>query len=249
MPSSPDSTAWPLHELHELRELRGAGVPVPPVARFSAAEGTAAEPQLFEVSSSAGVPDSVLAPARAAAQAAGYAAGWASGIQAARVVADAEAHAARAETQRSAIARRAQLQQAFTALDQAAATFERRAVPTAEQVEALIVSSALAIAEQLVGHSLRNDPDRAPAALARALQLAPAGEAVTVRISPVDHAVLTADGTERAEAAVPDAAGRAVTLVADETLQPGDAVATSGATVIDARVAAGLERVRAVLSR
>jgi flagellar assembly protein FliH len=70
-----------------------------------------------------------------------------------------------------------------------------------------------------------------------------------VRMSPADYAALTADGTERAEGAPRDAAGRAVTLVVDETLQPGDAVATSGATVIDARIATGLERVRAVLSR
>jgi flagellar assembly protein FliH len=41
---------------------------------------------------------------------------------------------------------------------------------------------------------------------------------------------------------------RTVTIVADESLTPGDAVATCGATTIDARLSAAIERVRRVLA-
>ncbi|MCU1659524.1 MAG: fliH [Pseudonocardiales bacterium] len=239
MPSSPDTVAW------ELTELRGSSLPAPPVAVFSAST-LASSPPVFEVSPTAGIPEDLLASARAAAQAAGYAAGWAGGIQAARVVADAEAHAARADTERVAADRRDRLAQAFTALDTTVTELERRAMPAAEQLEDLIVTSALAIAEELVGHSLRDDPSRAPDALARALALAPSGTDLTVRVSAADYAALTADGKQ---IPTPQGLSRVITLLADETLDPGDAVATSGATEIDARVAAGLDRVRAVLSR
>jgi flagellar assembly protein FliH len=239
MPSSPEAATWQLHE------LRGSVPPAAPVATFAPAAATSTRPPVFEVSPTAGVPDDLLAEARLAARAAGYAAGWASGIQAARVVADAEAHAARAETERVGFERRERLQQAFTALDDAARALERRAVPAAEELEELIITSALAIAEQLVGHSLRNDPDRAPAALARALSLAPAGEALTVRVCAADYAVLSAGGADKPVAGTE----RAIELVADDALQPGDAVVSTGATVVDARVSAGLTRVREVLAR
>ncbi|MDT4943600.1 MAG: flagellar assembly protein FliH [Pseudonocardiales bacterium] len=239
MPSSPEAATW------QLRELRGSVPPAPSVATFAPAGPTITRPPVFEVSSTSGVPDDLLTEARLAAQAAGYAAGWASGIRAARVVADAEAHAARAETECVAVERRERLRQAFTALDDATRALEHRAVPAADELEELIITSALTIAEQLVGHSLRNDPDRAPAALARALSLAPAGEALTVRISAADYAVLSAGGADAPVAGTE----RAIELVADETLRPGDAVVSTGATVVDARVSAGLARVREVLAR
>lgn len=236
MPSSPepefDATAW------RLEELRPGGVALrhPPGAQPVAAP-------LFEVACDAGVPDELLAEARAAAQAAGYAAGWANGIQAARLVADAEARAARAERERVEAARREQVQRSIRALDAAAATLEQRAVPAAEQLEELIVEAAFAIAEALVGRALEDEQTRGMAAVRRALALAPIGEEVTVRVSPADHAVLTADGAEP----VSGIANRIVYLVADSDLAPGDAIASCGATTVDARLAAGLQRVREVL--
>ncbi|MGH8962272.1 MAG: FliH/SctL family protein [Jatrophihabitantaceae bacterium] len=195
------------------------------------------------MSPSAGVPAELLAPARAAAQAAGYAAGWASGIRAARLVADAESHVASAHSARVATERNEQVRQALTAMQQAADVLESRAVPAAEQIEELIVSSALAIAEALVGRVQRDDAERGHAALTRALALAPANEAVVVALSPADYAALDA------QSVVPQGISRSVSLVEDASLAPGDAVATSGTTSIDARLSTGLARVREVLAR
>lgn len=237
MPSSPeplghDATAW------RLEELRPGGVAVRPAS----AAGPATAP-LFEVARGACVPDQLLTEARAAAQAAGYAAGWANGIQAARLVADAEARAARAEREHADATRREQVQRSVRAVDEAANVLEQRAVPAAEQIEELIVEAAFAIAESLVGRALADDDVRGSAAVRRALALAPIGEEVTVRVSPADHAVLTSDGAEP----VSGIANRIVYLVADPELAPGDAIATCGATTVDARLAAGLQRIRQVL--
>jgi flagellar assembly protein FliH len=243
MPSSPEAVPaeWELTELRPGARMR----PVPPPAFSAANEVRAALLPGFEVASSA-VPDDLLAEARKAAQAAGYAAGWASGIQAARVVAEAEAHAARVETERAAAERRMRLQQAFTALDHAAAALELRAVPHAEVLEDLVVTSALSIAEALVGHALDDTPVRARDALMRVLSLSPAGEPVQVRMSPADYATL--HGSE-ADSLVPQAIARSVELIEDATLQPGDAVATCGATEIDGRIGSGIARIREVLAR
>jgi flagellar assembly protein FliH len=78
--------------------------------------------------------------------------------------------------------------------------------------------------------------------VARALSLAPSDEDVRVTLHPADLAALGAEGTTRTEG------GRAITFAADDTLAPGDALARSGATSIDARLGAALERVREVLA-
>lgn len=197
--------------------------------------------QLFEVASQRSTADEASTPERTAAQAAGYAAGWANGMRAAKEAMAADSAAARAafvQVQQQVVQRR---NSAFAALDAAAARLERSAAPHADELTDQVLTAAFALAEALVGHDLRTDPDRAPHVLAHVLALAPDHEEVTVRLSPVDHATLTADG------ATP-ATSRPVRLVADATLAPGDAIAVSGATHIDARIAAGLARVRAALN-
>jgi flagellar assembly protein FliH len=68
---------------------------------------------------------------------------------------------------------------------------------------------------------------------------------VTIAPHPDDHAVLVEDGVEELLAAFP---GRSIRVVGDPTLRPGDAVATSGASTIDARLGAGLDRARRLLA-
>jgi flagellar assembly protein FliH len=233
----------------ELPDLTADGtrrvVPTQPIepAQFVpdelAGTGTAPAP-VFELGASGGVPEELLAPARAAAQAAGYAAGWAHGARAARLVSDAEAHVAAANRERAEERRSAVVRRAIAAMDAAATALEQRSAPSAHEIEDLIVSSALSIAEALIGVSLQDDAVRGAAALKRALALAPAGEDVTVALNPDDLAVV--DGN------TPEDLTRNITLVADATLAPGDATATCGATVIDARLSTGLARVRAVLT-
>jgi flagellar assembly protein FliH len=228
MRSSREVQPWQLSELGQVGQ-------VPPPA---AAVRT---PPVFEVAPQAGVPDQLLAPSRAAAQAAGYAAGWASGLRAAKLVADAEAHVAAAARDRAVATQRAALEQAVTALATAASGLERRALPAAQDIEELIVSAAFAIAESLVGSALRDELNRSRSAVARALQLAPTDEDVTVALSPADLAVLGGPAAEERD-------GRTVRLVEDASLAPGDAVATCSATVVDARLAAALDRARQALA-
>ncbi len=195
---------------------------------------------VFQLAADSGIPEEVLAPARAAAQAAGYAAGWSHGARAARLVSDAEFHAAEAHRRQAAAQQAADVRRAIGALDVAAGELELRSVPAAQEIEDLIVSAALTIAEALIGTSLRDDETRGRAALMRALALAPAGEDVVVAVSPDDFAVL--DGKAELDLT------RTITLVVDPSLSPGDATATCGATAIDARLSAGLARVREVLA-
>jgi len=239
MPSSPEAvTGW------ELAELRTGVVPPAPEVEFCAEPaGEAPRQAVFELSPASGVPDELLVPAREAARAAGYASGWASGIRAARLIADAEAHANAAERERQHAVREQQVGQAITAVHRAAEALEQSAVPAAEHIEDLIVSSALAIAEALVGQVLRDEALRSEAALHRALSVAPVDEGVTIALSSADFAALGADTL------VPQGSSRSVALVEDPALAPGDAVASCGATTVDARLSAGLERVREVLGR
>ena len=239
MPSSPEILSWQLEELHP-------GTMPPALARsvVAAAEARGGRAAVFELSTSAGIPAELLIGARDAARSVGYAAGWSSGIQEARRSAEAEAEAARAERQQADSAHAARLRQAMGAIDRAAAALETRLLPTAEEFEELILSAALAIAEELVGHVLRDDEARSRGVLAHALSLVPEREDVQIRLHPADHAVLVADAAEAVQAAT-----RSVTLIADPSLQPGDAIARCGATEIDARILAGIARVREVLGQ
>src|SRR2546423_553152 len=90
---------------------------------------------------------------------------------------------------------------------------------------------------------LRTQANVAPevSAQLRAVALAPAGRPVTVRLSPADRATLDLD-----ESTV-DIDGRAVTILADAGLRPGDAVAECDATTIDARLDTALARAKEVL--
>jgi flagellar assembly protein FliH len=237
MPSSPEATAWQLEELRPQTH-------VATLDRSPRPAGNATRAAVFELSTAAGIPAELLISARESARSAGYAAGWSSGIQAARLIAAAEAETARAERERADRERGTRLHQAITAINGAADALEARSLPTAEQFEDLIITSALAIAEQLVGHVLRDDEARSHGVLAHALALAPDREDVEIRLHPADHAALVAD-----DAVASHSQSRAITLIADPTLRPGDAVARCGATEIDARIVAGLARIREVLGR
>ncbi len=198
----------------------------------------------FELSSRVTVPESMIEPARAEAQAAGYAAGWAQGVSDARAsmladVEQARVRAAEIEQQRVAAVTRG-----LTALDRAVSEFESRAVPTVERIEDTVVEMAVAIAEAVLGHELRRRNDRMIiTALARILELAPANEAVTVRLSPEDHEVLNAS-----DAMASLGSARRIELVVAPELSPGDAIAVCGATEIDGRIQPALERIRDVLA-
>jgi len=284
MPSSPELLARvkPWHPL-QLAEIDPPATVVP----FRPDSTTRPTLHEFRVSTAAGVPDEVLEPARAAARAAGFAEGWAAGLRQAKLAAEECARADKAAAQRAEADRDARRQRAFRTIDEAAAELERTSVPDAENIQDQIVGAAFEIAEALIGRALRDDAIRAPAALARALSLAPVDCEVTVTVSPADFRTLISGGiggahaqpadeeswiartgdaaTSEARPAVPGVvdpppesgvtsmsqrlAGRSVTIAMDPALAPGDALATCGATRIDARLSAGVERVKRILAQ
>jgi flagellar assembly protein FliH len=189
------------------------------------------------------LPEKLLAEAREAAQSQGYAAGWAQGRQAASAAAEAAAAAAEARARAAAAEREARVESALTAITAAAGRLEHRAEPTAAEVGDAVLAAAVLLTETLVGHELAASTAPGLDALRRALDLAPIGRPVQVRLNPAEYAALTESGPAQR-----DVDGRTVTLVPDPTLGPGDAVADCDATRIDARLDEALERVRSVLS-
>jgi flagellar assembly protein FliH len=190
------------------------------------------------------VPAGLMDQLRAEAHAAGYAAGWAQGRHAAQNAAETEAEAAAIRAQEAADQRAATVRQAIMALATAAAGLESRVVPVATDFEDTIVATAFSIAEAVLGRELRTATEPGAEALARVLALAPGVRPVTVRLCPADLATVTSTsgGTTEID-------GRTITLIADPTLSPGDAVAECDATLIDARIAPAVERVRQILGQ
>jgi flagellar assembly protein FliH len=198
----------------------------------------------FELRAASGVPEALVESAREEARASGYAAGWAQGMQDARAQMAADVETSRRQAAALDAQRRADRDRAVAALATAADALETRSVPTLEQLEDVVVTMAVRIAETLVGHELAVATRPGLSALARVLALVPADEDVSVQLAPADVAELA--GSEEFTELV---GARAVTLVAAPGLRPGDAVARSGATEIDARIAPALERVKEFLQR
>ncbi|MGI5236663.1 FliH/SctL family protein [Dactylosporangium sp. CA-139066] len=187
------------------------------------------------------LPPELVARWRAEAEATGYAAGWAQGIREAREAAAADAARAAEEAAQIAEMHRMRIERAVRTIGRAAQELEARAVPAAHDLEEQIVATAFSIAEAVLGRELRTAAEPGREALMRALALAPANVPVAVRLNPADR--LTIGQTEL----VMD--GRTVSLVDDPTLRPGDAVALSDATTVDARLGPALDRVREVLQQ
>ncbi|WP_349899725.1 FliH/SctL family protein [Parafrigoribacterium soli] len=171
----------------------------------------------------------------------GHAAGYASGLRAAAREAEARVVELNAETTAMLNVRNAQLDAALAALDTAARQLHDRAIPTIEQAQDVLVSSAIELAEAILGYELADGPRSARAALARVLEHADPKMLLTVRMHPADIAEL--DGT------APDAAHSAsgVEIVADASLERGDALGDFADGYLDARIRTALDRARAAL--
>ena len=167
----------------------------------------------------------------------GHAAGYASGLRAAAREAEARVIELNAETAAKLSERNAQLDAALAALDAAARDLHARAIPTIEQVQDVLVASALELAEAILGRELMDTKNSARAALARVLDHADPRTLLTVRMNPDDIAEL-------------DAAGRpasGVEIIADDTIARGDALGDFSDGYLDARIQTALARARAAL--
>jgi flagellar assembly protein FliH len=165
----------------------------------------------------------------------GHAAGYAEGLRSAE--AGAAADAARARVEREALREDAvtALTAAVDALGTATRRFAASSAPVLAAADDALLAAAIELAESIIGIELANGETSARAAIARALSSAAEETITTVRLSPVDLAVIGAHGIT-----VPE-----VRLVADPTLSPGDAVVELEDGRLEARVASSLARARA----
>jgi flagellar assembly protein FliH len=195
-----------------------------------------------ELRRTSAVSEEVLAAARAAAHAEGYATGWAQGRQEAAAAVQAET--VRAEQHRRAAEgeRAEQVTQALTALNAAAAGLTGRCAPVLADAGDTVARIAFAVTEALLARELAVATDPGLDAVRRALAATPTSQPVLIRLNPADHAVVAGGGL-----ATGPGQGREVTLVADRSVAPGDAVAVSGESNVDAGLQAALARVREVL--
>ncbi len=171
------------------------------------------------------------------ARARGYAAGYAQGAREAerelverRALLDAE-FAEAAQRADAALQRRMSAAQAMLL------TLEARLEPLLESAQQSLAVSALDLAEAILGIELGDGESSAKSVVSRVLSGVDASQATIVRVNPAELPVLTSlfGGHE------------SISLVADDTLGRGDAVAELPAGFLDARITAALTRARRAL--
>jgi flagellar assembly protein FliH len=214
-----------------------------PVLRGSVAESATAA--RFAVDLRRGVPmDSApVERAKQEARTAGYAEGWAQGQRAAAAEALLAAERARALEQAHEQRRAAALAQAVNALGRAVTGLEEQLMPTMAELQEAVLAHAFELAEAIVGRAVDDPSGRGADALRRAMNAAPEHGDVVVSLHPDDYRQLVGTATE----ADYNYEGRPVHLRPDPALQPGDAVAETGTTTVDASIAAAVRRAREAL--
>lgn len=172
------------------------------------------------------------------AHAQGHSAGYAAGRR--KAAAEAEELRNRMESEHAAALSHAEdrTRAALAALAAAADALEAALIPVITDAQDALAFAALELAEAIVGRELSSAPAGARAALARATAGGPGTGKRTVRMHPTDLASL--DNATR------DAA--AVTFIADETLERGDAISEFETGYLDARISTALARARRALT-
>lgn len=168
----------------------------------------------------------------------GYAEGHAEGFRTGLAEAEAAQRVAAAQqADRDAAAARA-VESAISALHTAARSLGERERELTAAASDEVLRCAIELAELILGAELSDAGASATAAARRVLAVADPAEIREVRLHPDDLRTLpTAESDLTAFA-----------LVADETLERGDAVATLAHGHIDARIGSALERARRALA-
>ncbi|WP_168443199.1 FliH/SctL family protein [Microbacterium sp. A20] len=167
----------------------------------------------------------------------GYAEGHAEGYRAGRAEAEAEQRVAAAEQAARDAAAAREMETAVSALHAAARSLGDRERELSAAAHDEVLRCAIELAELIVGAELSDAGSSAAAAARRVLAAAEPAEIREVRLHPDDLRTLQ----------TADAQLTAFALVADDTLERGDAVATLAHGHIDARIGSALERARRAL--
>ena len=169
------------------------------------------------------------------AQARGYAAGYAEGLRRAAAEHRAAEHR-REEVLHASLADAAAVtRRSHAALGAAVDVVRALAMPLIEEAEHALVEGAVSLAEAVLQRELADGHITVTDVLRRAVASVPDGELVAVRLNPVDAALVEPGGEP------------SLTIVADESIAPGDAVAVLRQGWLDARIGAALDRAKAVL--
>jgi flagellar assembly protein FliH len=195
------------------------------------------DPRLAEV---------VDAAARAAAEqgrAEGFAVGRLEGEAAASAEAARLAELRTAADERALSEALARITSLETALSAAADALEQRCAPTYAEVGTELGSLVLDLVETLLGRELATDRMHVLDAVRRAADHAGRNVGLVLHLHPEDIRTIT-----EADVDLAALARRPVEVVADDSVEPGGAVADSGARRIDAQLGAALDRLRAAVS-
>jgi flagellar assembly protein FliH len=181
--------------------------------------------------------------AKAQARTAGYAEGWAQGQRAAALEAAEAAERARAAEQAHEQRRAATLASAVNALGRAVTNLEAQLMPTMRELQEAVLAHAFELAEAIIGRAVDDPEGRGADALRRAMAAAPEQGEIVVSLHPDDYRNLVGGAAETDY----NYGGRPVHLRPDPALRPGDAIAETGSTTVDASIAAAVQRAREAL--
>jgi len=170
---------------------------------------------------------------RAAALSQGYAVGWAEGRRAAAVEAAATAATAAAERVVEEARREAEHRAAVAALQAAAHEVRASLTGHVALVDATATDLAFALTEELVAHQVGTGS--AGDVVRRVLDVLPPDPTATVRLHPAALPAATQELT-------------GITVVADPSLAPGDAVVETDSAAVDLRLGTALARIREALA-
>jgi flagellar assembly protein FliH len=215
----------------------------PPVLRGTVAESATAAQFAVDLRRAVPMDSEPIERAKQEARTAGYAEGWAQGQRAAALAAEAAADRARAMELAHDQRRAAALAQSVNALGRAVTNLETQLMPTMQELQEAVLAHAFELAEAIIGRTIADPDGRGVDALRRAMNAAPDQGAVVVNLHPDDYRNLVGTATD----ADYNYGGRSVHLRPDPALRPGDAVAETGTTTVDASIAAAVDRAREAL--
>ncbi|WP_219105555.1 FliH/SctL family protein [Austwickia sp. TVS 96-490-7B] len=198
-----------------------------------------ADPRLVDPHLEAVVEQAAM-EARARGFRAGHAAGYAAGREEGLALLDEQRQMLLEQDDIDRQRHAAYLQDLVTSVSHAVADALQVQVPTLEELYDVVATMTVELAEGLVGHHLSVDGCGAKDAMLRAMQQAPRGAKVTLRLNPADVLEIQEyiDG-------VPEWGD--VTVVADPSVEVHGALAQADNVEIDAQYGPAFERVRRVV--